>query len=82
MTEQKWQDFASLLNECNHELNNPDCPFKQLRTMDQYEKLEFMRSIHESEAAKMMNNCLCFQNECYPTSDEKEGLGWGMAAAI
>ena len=66
MTEQKWQDFASLLIECMHELNHPDCPFKQLRTMDLYEKFEFMRSIYEEDAIKMINTCKKQETECYP----------------
>ena len=80
MTEYKWQNFAGYLNSCIHELHHPDCPFKQPRTMDQYEKLEYMKTVKEKEANKMMKSCLRMQSECFPVFNAKNKICLDMAA--
>lgn len=82
MTKYKWIDFAGFLSECTHNMEHPECPFKQYQSMDQYQRLEFQMSISEVEANKMMSNCLCYQSECAPISFEKQESGWGLAVAI
>lgn len=82
MTEDKWLNFAGFLTNCMHDMEHPDCPFKQYRLLDQYQRLEFLIKISESEANKMMDDCLCNQNECSPIVFNKQTESWGVAVAI
>lgn len=82
MTEDKWLNFAGFLTTCMHDLEHPECPFNQYRCLDQYQRLEFLMKISESEATKMMTECLCNQSECSPIHFVRQNETWGVAVAI
>lgn len=82
MTESKWLNFAGLLNSCVHDMHHANCPFKEYRSMDQYQRLEFLIAIDEAEASKMMNSCLCHEQLSPSLSFQQEESRWSMAVAI
>ena len=81
MTETKWLNFAGFLNNCIHELDHPECPFKRYRDMDQYQHLEFLLSIHEDKANKIMSCCQNQRTDCSRANFQKQIPGQRMAVA-
>ena len=64
MTEPKWLDFAGFLSECAYGLEHTACPYRKLRQLDQYQKLENLMQISEKEAAGMIDFCIKHKNNC------------------
>jgi hypothetical protein len=81
MSKQFWLQFAGLLNGCIYQLNHQNCPFNEYRSMDHYQRMEFLLSVSYEKANMMMGNCLCKQKECTPLMFQKEPSGWGVAIA-
>lgn len=61
MTEHKWLNFAGHLNQCMCNQHHKDCPFKKYQILDQYERLEFLMTVDEHMAEKMMMKCCHFE---------------------
>ena len=66
MTEHKWLKFAGFLNGCTYGYNHEHCPYKKLRSLHQYQRLEHILQIDDREAKKMMKTCTSHQVECLP----------------
>lgn len=67
--DKKWLNFAGLLHNCIYNREHANCPYNQLRKMDQVEKLEKLLSIKNSEAKQMQTHCDCLRNQCHPKVD-------------
>ena len=81
MTEQKWLNFAGFLNNCIHELDHAECPFKCYREMDQYQRLEFLLSIREDKANQILSCCQNQRNHCSRANFQKQTSGQRIAVA-
>ena len=64
MTEQNWLNFAGFLNNCNHGLNNKNCPFLKYQKLDQYAKLEYLLNISETDAENKLDYYRNQKNHC------------------
>ena len=64
MTEQNWLNFAGFLSNCNHGLNNKNCPFLKYQKLDQFEKLEYLLNISEIDAENKLDYCRNQKNHC------------------
>jgi len=70
MTEHKWLNFASFLNACAYDLENPNCPFLRLQQLDQYQRLEWLMSIDVSEAEQLIDSCKEHRKCCTAPSNQ------------
>lgn len=66
MTEHKWLKFAGLLNECIYSKDHQNCPYSKYRKLDQYQRIEALLNINDTQAAKMMKTCSKQQTVCKP----------------
>ena len=82
MSKHNWLKFAGLLNDCIYQLDHKNCPFNRYRSMDQYQRMDFLLSISDGHANKLMNHCLHQQEECTPVIYQKQASNWQVAAAI
>lgn len=82
MTENKWLNFAGFLNSCIHDREHADCPYKEYRSMDQYQRLEFQSAITNDKAGMMMKKCHQLKCECSPLIFQKQESGWDLALAL
>ena len=64
--DKKWLNFAGLLHTCIYNREHEECPYGQVRKMDQVEKLEKLLSIKNAEAKQMLAKCNCLRNQCQP----------------
>jgi len=67
--DKKWLNFAGLLHKCIYNREHAECPYNQLRKMDQVEKLEKLLSIKNTEARQMQAKCNCLRNQCQQKID-------------
>jgi len=62
--DKKWLNFAGLLHNCIYNREHAACPYKELRNLDQVEKLDKLLAIKNSEAKQMQMQCKCLRNQC------------------
>ncbi len=72
MSKNNWLKFAGLLNDCIYQLDHKTCPFNQYRKMDQFQRMEFLLSVGDEQAKKMMNRCVNQHSECSPIIFQKQ----------
>ena len=64
MIEHKWLNFAGFLNNCIYGLDNKNCPFLKYQKLDQFEKLEYLLNISETDAENKLDYCRNQKNHC------------------
>lgn len=62
--DKEWLNFAGFLHNCIYGREHADCPYNQIRKMDQVEKLEKLMTIKNSEAKQMRTQCNCMRSQC------------------
>lgn len=67
--DKKWLDFAGLMHQCIYNLELAECPYNQIRKMDQLVKLEKLLTITNEEAKLMQKQCNCLRSQCYKKVD-------------
>jgi len=63
--DKKWLNFAGLLHNCIYNREHANCPYKELRNLDQVEKLEKLLTIKNSEAKQIQTQCNSLKNHCH-----------------
>jgi len=64
--DKKWLNFAGLLHNCIYNREHANCPYNQLRNLDQVEKVDKLLTIKNSEAKQMQEQCNCLRSQCQP----------------
>ena len=64
--DKKWLNFAGLLHNCIYNREHANCPYNQLRNLDQVEKVDKLLTIKNSEAKLMQAQCNYLRSECQP----------------